>query len=82
MNDTSNRPPFPDRLSNDPRSPHHVPAIFEHNIGILFNDKERHNVCEYCISEGWIMVPAGKALDRKGNPLITKVKGKVEPFYK
>ena len=37
---------------------------------------------EYCISEGWIKVPAGKTLDRKGNPLMLKLKGRVEPFYK
>ena len=32
--------------------------------------------------EGWIAVAAGKALDRKGNPLTIKMKGKVEPFYR
>ena len=82
MNDTQNRPPLPDRLSVDPRSPYHNADIFEHEIGIKLNDKEHFNVEEYCISEGWIKVPAGKALDRKGNPLMTKVKGTVEPFYR
>ena len=82
MNDTQNRPPLPDRLSVDPRSPHHNADIFEHDVGIKLNDKERFDVEEYCISEGWIKVPAGKALDRKGNPLMTKVKGRVESFYR
>jgi hypothetical protein len=82
MNDTIQRPPFPDRLSIDPRSPYHIAAIFEHDVGIKLNDKERFDVEEYCISEGWVKVPAGKALDRKGNPLLIKVKGKVEPFYR
>ncbi len=82
MNDTTQRPPLPDRLSIDPRSPYFNAAIFEHAVGIRLNDKERTDVDEYCISEGWIKVPAGKALDRKGNPLLTKVKGKVEAFYK
>ncbi|MGS0743063.1 DUF3297 family protein [Glaciimonas sp. GG7] len=82
MNDTLNRPPLPDRLSIDPRSPYHIAAIFEHDVGIKLNDKEHFDVEEYCISEGWIKVPAGKALDRKGNPLITKIKGMVEPFYR
>jgi len=82
MNDTQNRPPLPDRLSVDPRSPYYNAAIFEHDVGIKLNDKERFEVEEYCISEGWIKIPAGKALDRKGNPLMTKVKGKVEPFYR
>jgi hypothetical protein len=74
--------PIPDRLSIDPRSPHHVAAVFEHDIGIRFNDKERFDVEEYCIGEGWIKVPAGKAVDRKGKPLTIKLKGKVEAFYK
>ena len=82
MNDTTTRPPFPDRLSIDPRSPHHVAAIFAHEVGIRFNDKERSDVEEYCISEGWIKVQAGKTLDRKGKPLLLKLKGKVEAFYR
>ena len=82
MNDTSTFPPFPDRLSVDPRSPFYSAAVFEHDVGINLNDKERQDVEEYCISEGWIKVPAGKAVDRKGHPLMIKVKGKVEPFYR
>ena len=82
MSETRPQPPFPDRLSADPTSPHHVAAVFEHDVGIRFNDKERDDVEEYCISEGWIKVPAGKTLDRKGRPLMLKLKGKVEPFYR
>ena len=82
MNDTTPLPPLPDRLSGDPRSPHHNAAIFEHDVGIRLNDKERFDVEEYCISEGWVKVPAGKAIDRNGRPLMIKVKGKVEPFYR
>jgi hypothetical protein len=81
MTEESQRPALPDHLSTDPRSPHHVAAVFEHAIGIRFNDKERHDVEEYCISEGWIRVPAGKTRDRKGNPLLIKLKGKVEAYY-
>ena len=75
-------PALPDRLSIDPRSPHHVAAVFEQDIGILFNGKDRTDVEEYCLSEGWIKVPAGKAKDRKGQPLTIKLKGKVEAFYR
>jgi Protein of unknown function (DUF3297) len=82
MTDTTPRPALPDHLSVNPRSPHHVAAIFEHNIGILLNDKERADVEEYCISEGWVKVAAGKTVDRKGQPLLIKLKGKVEAFYK
>jgi hypothetical protein len=82
MNDTTTLPPLPDRLSIDPRSPHHVAAVFQHDVGIKLNDKERTDVEEYCISEGWIKVAAGKSLDRKGRPMLIKLKGKVEAFYK
>ena len=82
MTETSSLPPFPDRLSADPQSPHHVPAILVHDIGIRLNGKERFDVEEYCISEGWVKVPAGKTVDRKGQPLLIKIKGTVEAFYK
>lgn len=82
MTDTTQFPPLPDRLSVDPRSPHHVAAVFEHDVGIRLNDKELMNVEEYCISERWVKVPAGKTLDRKGQPLLIKLKGKVESFYR
>ncbi|MBA35751.1 MAG: glutathione peroxidase [Oleispira sp.] len=81
MNDTKSLPPLPDRLSGNPRSPHHVEEIFEHSIRILLNGKERFDVDEYCISEGWVKVPSPKALDRRGQPLMVKLKGTVEALY-
>jgi hypothetical protein len=81
MSDTISRPELPDHLSIDARSPFYVAAVFEHDIGIRFNGKERHDVEEYCISEAWVKVPSGKTLDRKGNPLLLKLKGKVEAYY-
>ena len=82
MNDATQRPTLPDHLSVDPRSPHHVAAVFEHDIGIRLNDKERFDVEEYCVSEGWVKVPAGRAVDRKGRPMMLTLKGKVEAFYR
>ena len=82
MNDANPRPTLPDHLSVDPRSPHHVAAVFEHEIGIRLNDKERFDVEEYCVSEGWVKVPAGRAVDRKGRPMMLTLKGKVEAFYR
>jgi len=82
MSNSSERPDLPDRLSIDAGSPYHMPRVFEHDVGIRFNGKERTDVEEYCISEGWIRVPAGKTVDRKGNPLMLKLKGKVEAFYR
>lgn len=82
MTDIQDLPPLPDRLSVDPRSPHHMPAVFEHDIGIRLNDKERKDVEEYCVSEGWVKVAAGKTVDRSGRPLLIKLKGRVEAFYR
>ncbi len=82
MTDTTQLPPLPDHLSIDPRSPFYNAAVFERDIGIHLNDRERTDVEEYCVSEGWVKVPAGKTRDRHGKPLLIKVKGKVEAFYK
>lgn len=82
MTDTASRPPLPDRLSIDASSPYYVAAVFEHDVGIRFNGKDRHDVEEYCQTEGWIRVPAGKTLDRKGKPLLIKLKGQVEVYYR
>lgn len=76
------RPALPDRLSVDPLSPHHVAAVLEHQIGIRFNGKDRHDVEEYCVSEGWVKVAAGKTRNRKGQPLLITLKGQVEVFYR
>jgi len=82
MNEPTPLPQLPDRLSTDARSPYYDAAVLEHDIGIRFNDRERFDVDEYCISEGWVKVPAGKTLDRRGQPLLIKLKGKVEAFYR
>ena len=82
MNETTQPTSLPDRLSADPHSPHHIAEVFEQNVGIRFNGKERTDVEEYCISEGWVRVPVGKKVDRKGNSLLIKLKGTVEAFYR
>jgi len=71
---------LPDRLSTDPRSPFYDEALLARGIGIRFNGKERQDVEEYCVSEGWIGVAMGKALDRRGQPLTVKRSGTVEAF--
>ncbi len=71
---------LPDRLSLDPRSPHFNEDILKQGVGIRFNGVEKTNVEEYCISEGWIKVAAGRSRDRFGNPMTLKLKGKVEPY--
>nr|TFG53270.1 MAG: DUF3297 family protein [Hyphomicrobiales bacterium] len=73
---------LPDRLASNPQSPFHDQALLDRGIGIKFNGAEKTNVEEYCVSEGWIRVAVGKTLDRKGNPLTIKLKGKVEPYFR
>jgi hypothetical protein len=72
----------PDRLSVNPCSEFHDWDLLRRGVGIRYNGVERTNVEEYCISEGWIRVAAGKSLDRKGNPLTIKLSGTIEAWYK
>lgn len=76
------RPPLPDHLSTNPRSPHHNAGVLAHDIGVRFNGQERKDVEEYCISQGWVRVAAGRTLDRKGQPMMMQLKGTVEVFYR
>ena len=71
----------PDRLAADPRSKFHDAAAFERGIGIRFNGEEKHNVEEYCVSEGWVRLPVGRSLDRRGNAMTMKFNGTVEPYF-
>lgn len=71
----------PDRLAIDPDSPFHNPELLARGVGIRFKGVQKHNVEEYCISEGWIRVQAGKTLDRRGKPLTLKLSGPVEAWY-
>lgn len=72
----------PDHLSIDPRSRHFDQAALARGIGIRFKDAERHDVEEYCLSEGWIRVALGKKVDRHGRPLTLKLSGPVEAWFK
>lgn len=73
-------PQFPDRLSLDPRSPYFDADLLQNPVGIKLNGQDKTNVQEYCVSEGWIKVAAGRSRDRYGNPMTITLKGKVEPF--
>ncbi|ASP40122.1 glutathione peroxidase [Bacterioplanes sanyensis] len=78
----SDKPALPDHLSVNPKSKFYVEEFFQYDVGIRLNGKERTNVEEYCISEGWIKVSSPTAKDRFGNPMLMKLKGEVEAFYK
>ena len=73
--------PLPDRLSLNPRSEFFDEEVLSQGVGIRFNGVEKTNVIEYSVSEGWICVPAGRSLDRFGQPMTVKLKGVVEPYY-
>jgi hypothetical protein len=71
----------PDRLAMDPRSKFHDAAVIERGVGIRFKGEEKTNVEEYCISEGWVRLPFGKSLDRRGNAMTIKVSGEVVAYF-
>jgi hypothetical protein len=73
---------LPDRLSTDPRSPYYDAEVLQRDVGVRFKGVEKTNVAEYCVSEGWIRVEAGKTKDRHGNPLTIKLTGSVEPYFR
>src|SRR6266567_969643 len=72
----------PDRLSTNPDSPYYDADLLARDVGIRFKGVEKTNVEEYCVSEGWIRVAAGKAKDRRGNPLTLKLNGAVEAYFR
>ena len=73
---------LPDRLSTDPSSPYFNEELLQRGVGIRFRGQEKTNVEEYCISEGWVRVSMGKAVDRRGRPLTLKLTGTVEPYLR
>ena len=73
---------FPDRLSTNPKSPYYNEELLSRDVGIRFKGAEKTNVEEYCISEGWIRVTAGKTVDRHGDPMTIKLKGVVEAYLR
>ena len=73
---------LPDRLSIDPRSPYYNAEVLSRDVGIRFKGVEKTNVEEYCVSEGWVRLAVGKTVDRNGNAMTVKYKGKVEPYLR
>jgi hypothetical protein len=81
MSDDTSRDVPADRLAIDPASPHFDQEQLARGVGIRFKGVERTNVEEYCISEGWVRVQAGRTLDRRGRPLTIKISGPVEAWF-
>ena len=71
----------PDRLSVNPNNKYYDADVLARGVGIKFKGEEKTNVDEYCVSEGWVRLAVGKAVDRKGNALTVKLQGTVEPYF-
>ncbi|TXI49926.1 DUF3297 family protein [Mycolicibacter arupensis] len=72
----------PNQLSVDPRSAFYDEEVLLRDVGIRFNGVERTNVCEYNVAEGWVRVEVPTAKDRRGNPMVVKLSGTVEPYFR
>ena len=71
----------PDRLSVNPNNRYYDANVLQRGVGVKFKGEEKTNVDEYCVSEGWVRLAVGKAVDRKGNALTVKLQGVVEPYF-
>ncbi len=72
----------PNHLSIDPRSPFYSEEALLRGVGIRFNGAEKTNVVEYDVAEGWVRVEVPTAKDRRGNPMVVKLSGTVEPYFR
>lgn len=72
----------PNHLSIDPRSPFYDEEVLSRDVGVRFNGVEKTNVYEYNVAEGWVRVEVPTAKDRRGNPMVVKLSGTVEPYFR
>ena len=72
----------PNHLSIDQDSPFYSEEALRRGVGIRFNGVEKTNVYEYDVAEGWVRVEVPTARDRRGNPMVVKLRGTVEPFFR
>jgi len=72
----------PNQLSVDPRSPFYDEEVLRRDVGVRFNGVEKNNVHEYNVEEGWVRVDVPTARDRRGNPMVIKLSGTVEPYFR
>ena len=81
MSETSQTDTPPDRLSVNPKNEHFDVEVLKRGVGIRFKGRQRTDIEEYSISEGWVRVQAGKTVDRRGRPLTLKLNGPVEAWF-
>lgn len=72
----------PNHLSIDPRSEFYSEEALIRGVGIRFNGSEKTNVHEYDVAEGWVRMEVSTSKDRYGNPMVVKLTGTVEPFFR
>ncbi|MFN8044233.1 MAG: DUF3297 family protein [Mycobacterium sp.] len=82
MSDDQNADVPPNHLSIDPRSPFYNEEALSRDVGVRFNGVEKNNVYEYNVAEGWVRVEVPTAKDRRGHPMVIKLTGTVEPYYR
>lgn len=91
MSEDQNTDVPPNHLSIDPRSAFYSEEVLRRDVGIRFNGVEKTNVLngvektnvhEYNVAEGWVRVEVPTAKDRRGNPMVVKLSGTVEPFFR
>ena len=70
-----------DRLSIDDQ-PFYSEGRCAATMGVRFNGVEKNNVHEYDVAEGWVRVEVPTAKDRRGNPMVIKLTGTVEPYFR
>ena len=72
----------PNHLSIDPRSPFYDEEVLRRDVGIRFNGVDRNDIHEYNVEEGWVRAEVPTAKDRRGNPMVVKINGTVEPYFR
>jgi hypothetical protein len=82
MSEDPNTDVPPNHLSIDPRSTFYSEEVLSRDVGIRFNGVEKTNVHEYNVAEGWVRVEVPTAKDRRGNPMVVKLSGTVEPYFR
>lgn len=82
MSEDQNTDVPPNHLSVDPRSAFYNEEVLRRDVGIRFNGVEKTNVHEYDVAEGWVRVEVPTAKDRRGNPMVVKLSGTVEPYFR
>ena len=82
VSEETGKAPPPDRLSNNPASPNFDLEAMQRGVGVRFKGRERTDIEEYCVAEGWIRVAAGKTVDRNGYPVTVKLVGPVEIWWR